>query len=89
MTLRVTLSIVPFGEEENERVIHTINISNLGPANPRYPGLHKYGIEVDKYKTEEYDAYVTHFRSVGPEELVFAAIDELLERRFKWPETFG
>lgn len=30
MTLRVTLEIVPFGDEDNKREIATINISNVG-----------------------------------------------------------
>lgn len=30
MTLRITLEIVPFGNEDAKRTIHTINVSNMG-----------------------------------------------------------
>ena len=74
MTLRVRISIVPFGDESQEKEIHQINISNLGMFGDYY----KYGVEVDKYKTGEYEAYVRHRREDGPLLLSAMALDEYL-----------
>lgn len=81
MTLRVTLSIVPFGEEEKEEVIRTINISNLGKVPNDLGSEHpyRYGVQVDSYKTGEYDTFVSHCRSDGPEILTYLVIDTLLK----------
>lgn len=48
MTLRVTLEIIPFGNEENSYVIDTFNISNVGKAEGR--DEFKYIIERNEYK---------------------------------------
>lgn len=74
MTLRVRISIVPFGDESQEREIHQINISNLGGEVDSY----LYGVEVDKYNTGEYDVYVYHKRDDGPLLLSAMALDEYL-----------
>lgn len=76
MTLRVTLSIVPHGIEEDIYDIHTINISNLGIYEGEY--CYKYGVEVDKYKTQEYDHYVFHSRKDGALQLVMQALEKVL-----------
>ena len=74
MTLRVEISIVPFGNEEKKRIIHQINISNISLN----PGDNcQYGVEVDKYKTEKYDSVVDHRRSLGALKLVHAVFEEL------------
>lgn len=74
MTLRVELSIIPFGNESKKRVIHQINISNISLN----PGDNcKYGVEVDKYKTGEYDSIVDHRRSLGALKLVHGVFEEL------------
>lgn len=74
MTLRVELSIIPFGDESKKRVIHQINISNIS----LHPGDNcKYGVEVDKYKTEKYDSIVDHRRSLGALKLVHSVFEEL------------
>lgn len=74
MTLRVTLEIVPFGNEEKKRVIETINISNLGQIDF---GVYQYGVEHNKYKTREYDVVVEHTRSDGAIKLVELAMGAL------------
>ena len=74
MTLRVRISIVPFGDESKEREIHQINISNLGDKFGEY----KYGVEVDKYNTGEYDVHVYHRREDSPLLLSAMALDEYL-----------
>jgi hypothetical protein len=74
MTLRVRISIVPFGDEDLEREIHQINISNLASLGL---GLWEYGIEVDKYKTGDYDFKLTHQRQDGPLVLVNKVLTEL------------
>jgi hypothetical protein len=78
MTLRVRISIVPFGDEEKEREIHQINISNLGDTGDKF-GECLYGVELDKYKTEKYDVEIAHKRQDGPLELVYKAISRLTE----------
>lgn len=77
MTLRVRISIVPFGDETKEREIHQINISNLGDTGGKF-GEYLYGVEVDKYKTGEYDVEVHHKREDGPLLLSAMALDEYL-----------
>ncbi len=79
MTLRVTLSIVPFGVEEDIYDIHQINISNLGPENKELLKSHicEYGVEVDKYKTGEYNTKVIHDRTDGALNLVRKVLENL------------
>ena len=77
MTLRVRISIVPFGDESQEREIHQINISNLWDTEDNFGG-YKYGVEVDKYNTGEYDVYVYPKREDGPLLLSAMALDEYL-----------
>lgn len=80
MTLRVTLSIVPHGIESKIYGIHEINISNLGPYDKELlqSDICEYGIEVDKYKTGEYDHKVIHDRKNGPIVLVELALKEII-----------
>lgn len=74
MTLRVEVSIIPFGDESGKRVIHEINISNIS----LYPGDNcRYGVEIDKYKTGKYDFEVDHRRSLGALKLVHGVLEEL------------
>lgn len=71
MTLRVTLEIVPYGNEDQKYTIETVNISNLGATDL---GVYQYGIEYNKYKTGEYDAVVEHTRKDGATKLVELAM---------------
>lgn len=79
MTLRVTVEIVPFGDEEEKRVIDVYNISNLGEGLRDRHGHTpcRYGVEKNKYKTGEYDLLVSHYRENGYEELVRAVFSHL------------
>lgn len=77
MTLRVRISIVPFGNEEEEKEIHQINISNLGLVD--FPDLCTYGVELDKYKTGEYDFHLDHSREGGALSLVAKSVEGLLK----------
>ncbi len=77
MTLRVRISIVPFGDESKERELHQINISNL--ERHHQPDTYNYGIELDKYEGNNYLARVTHVRSEGSIKLVMKAIKRILE----------
>lgn len=77
MTLRVRISIVPFGDESQEREIHQVNISNIGGTGGEV-GSYRYGVEVDKYKTGEYDVELPHRREDGPLLLAAMALDEYL-----------
>jgi hypothetical protein len=80
MTLRVTFEIVPFGEEDNKRKIREINISNLGPANKDLlrSDVCEYGVEIDKYKTDDYDYRVVHNRNDGDISLVNLVLKEVV-----------
>lgn len=80
MTLRVTLSIVPYGVEEDIYDIHTINISNLG-SYPTQLDVYRYGVEVDEYKKPDvldYKYVVSHKRDDGPLQLVMQALEKVL-----------
>lgn len=76
MTLRVTLSIVPFGDETKERVIETLNISNTTFEEGRGPnGEDIYRVEHNKYKAgRDRSPCVAHFRSDGAFKLAELAI---------------
>jgi len=74
MTLRLEISIVPFGEEDAKKLLRTFNISNLGHFNKFKE--YRYGVEVDKYKTEEYDFFVDHYREDGAEVLAELVLEE-------------
>lgn len=77
MTLRVEISIVPFGEENEKRIIHTLNISNISFN----PGDNcQYGVEIDKYKTEDYAVIVDHRRSSGALKLVHGVFEALFSK---------
>lgn len=78
MTLRVTLEIVPFGDESKKRIIETINVSNLG----RYQGddsdLFQYVIEHNNYKNyTDTTPRVSHFRKDGAICLAYKALQHL------------
>jgi hypothetical protein len=75
VTLRVRISIVPFGDEEKEQEIHQINISNISKDHVLDTCL--YGVEMDKYKTGEYDTIIDHLRSAGALKLVHGVFDDL------------
>lgn len=75
MTLRVRISVVPFGDEAQEREIHQINISNL---EVKENGVYEYGIELNKYKTGDYNAKIKHYREDGAVALVNTALEKLL-----------
>ena len=75
MTLRVKISIVPFGNETKEYVIETINISNVGEGSG---ATYKYVVEHNKYKkVDENTPTVEHLRADGPLSLVKKAIEKL------------
>lgn len=74
MTLRVRISVVPFGDETQEREIHQINVSNLRDWGL---GFAEYGVEVDKYKTEDYDFNLMHMRQEGALELVAKVMEKI------------
>lgn len=77
MTLRVTLEIVPFGNEDEKRTIEVLNISNIGfdMAN----GKHTYCVERNEYKKFKSPIVVYHDRSHGALPLVEKAIRAVLD----------
>ena len=75
MTLRVTIEIVPFGEESQKRTIETINISNWEQIGF---DLYNYRIEDNRYKEfREDDEWVEHSRKDGALILVSKALAKL------------
>lgn len=68
MTLRVTLEIVPFGEEEKKYEIGKLNISNIGPLGD-IPGFYEYAVH--EFPT---DKPLQHMRDQGAWALVRQAV---------------
>lgn len=76
MTLRVKISIVPHGVEEEEYTIHTLNISNMGTTDFRE---WEYIVELDQYKKyDDNTPRVFHKRDDGALLLVHKAIERVL-----------
>ena len=78
MTLRVTLEIVPFGDEANKRTIHTIDISNLGVHGMFKDGtLCAYGTALDGIE-KPFPIY--HYRENGAIKLAYEVLARLLDK---------
>lgn len=75
MTLRVTIEIIPFGVEEDARVIDVINISNVGRKMD--PTFHRYLVEHNCYKTGK-GLNIVHRREDGALALAALALDEIV-----------
>jgi hypothetical protein len=76
MTLRVRISVVPYGDESDEYEIEQLNISNVGTTDFRE---WEYVVEHNEYK--QYDdstPRVFHERPHGPLVLVKKALERLL-----------
>lgn len=86
MTLRVTLEIVPFGDEDKKYKIGQLDIFNMGIAQPTPDGwdrggYHEYGvIQLDPEKNTGglYTTSVFHRRWDGAWSLVAKIIDDLI-----------
>ena len=77
MTLRIELSIIPFGDESKKRVIETMNVSNVtlkeGDIGIGVPD--RYVVEYNSYKNYTDDTpRVSHFRSDGAIALAIKAL---------------
>ena len=82
MTMRVTISIVPFGDEEKKYDIETLNISNMGPDEEwDDENICEYAIEHNEYKkfSKPFLA-VSHNRKNGALVLAEVALAELNAR---------
>lgn len=86
MTLRVTLEIVPFGDESQKRVIRQLDIFNMGvDASPDgwvTGGYHRYGvIDIDPEKNTGglYQETVLHRRWEGATALVAKVLHHLIQ----------
>jgi len=78
MTLRVEISIIPFGNESKKRVIETVNISNVSFTETTEIGYDKYVIEHNNYKNYDKDTpRVTHIRQQGALTLARKALERL------------
>jgi hypothetical protein len=79
MTLRVKISIVPFGDESKEYEIERLNISNRSFEEGDLPnGDCPYVVEHNSYKNfDENTSRVSHSRSDGALVLVRKALEEL------------
>lgn len=82
MTLRVTLEIVPFGDEDKKRTIETLNISNLGPDMEfDNENICEYLIEHNEYKQwSKPNLVIPHNRKQGALVLAELALHEINER---------
>ena len=70
MTLRVTLEIVPFGDEDNKKEIYRMDISNIGIVNDI-----GFGHVVCKYKVGLYGRVVELLRKPGGPEYELIDVD--------------
>lgn len=79
MTLRVEISIIPFGDEDKKRVIETLNISNITfKEGCSATGEDFYVIEHNDYKNYNEDTpRVHHQRKDGALTLVKLALKKL------------
>lgn len=77
MTLRVTIEVVPFGDESHSKIIHTLNINNVSFKEGRSAlGEDTYVIEVDNCKNySDKTPKVQHNRSDGALRLVEKALE--------------
>lgn len=75
MTLRVTVEIVPFGDESKKRTLDVYNISNVTSNEGYLKNKDRYVVEKNKYKeiTHE-DLRIHHERSRGYLPLVIKAL---------------
>lgn len=78
MTLRVTLEIVPFGDEDKKYKIRQLDIFNIGKIDR---GYYEYGvIEIDPEKNTGglYQETVYHVRDQGALGLVQRVLDQIV-----------
>lgn len=69
--MRITIEIVPFGEEIDKRTIHTIVVGNMGKVGD--PDVYQYSIKLDGADC----GTVHHRRSLGAVNLSSIVIDHL------------
>lgn len=78
MTLRVTIEIIPFGDESNKRTLHVVNISNTGKVErPGMKGLGLYNYivrEIDENGKNLEPYTCIHQRSQGFWDLIYRAV---------------
>lgn len=70
MTLRVEISIVPFGDEEYKRKLWTFDISNIGRAMFGHCEYSVIEIDNENNKAGQYRKTILHRRNLGAIELV-------------------
>lgn len=95
MTLRLTLEIVPFGEEDKKHTIDVINISNVtrqgSNGKTGYIGYNnehegEYVVEHNHYKEYTDDTpRVRHDRDAGALVLAKTALEKIINEQFNNP----
>ena len=78
MTLRVTVEIVPFGEEDQKYEIGRLHISNYGPTN-ELDGNYWYHVH-----EAPMDKPIKHYRDDGAWVLIQKAINKHVDRLTKY-----
>ena len=83
MTLRLTLEIVPFGNEDEKYTIETVNISNIGKDPEDDSGeFYEYIIEHNEYKKFKRPLTMVSFRrKAGALKLAQLALEELNDKQ--------
>ena len=86
MTLRVTIEIVPFGDEDKKRIIRQLDIFNMGPVSSpdgwSLGGYHEYGvIDIDPENNTGglYQETIPHRRREGAPALVAKVLHHLIQ----------
>lgn len=79
MTMRITIEIVPFGEEEAKYTLSSIDVSNLGGALGYYAySVKKINKNIDGSETEIVYPEVRHLRKDGYLELSRIVLDSIV-----------
>ncbi len=79
MTLRITIEIVPHGDERHKRTLRTVNVSNVGASYPDSKilvGICNYSV---KENGEEVGMIPFHHRKSKATVLALRALDLLVE----------
>jgi hypothetical protein len=81
MTMRITIEIVPFGDESAKYPLSTINVSDIGGSSGYYDyTITKTSHNVDGTTESAYYGTVTHFRNAGHLELANIVLNRMQDQ---------
>lgn len=77
--LRVTIDLIPFGQEEHTENLRTIEIANVGPYSKNDD---IYGLYLYDWTCSDLNGQVKHYRKDPVEVLVRLVMEDELRKRF-------